>query len=98
MDQTTKRRVTIALILVSFLSAGALIMRYYTATPKDDGLSQDELQIITAGDRPKGDTTGFPPQGDMTDQEYGRMLQRLREEAAGQGAEPGSALHRIDDP
>lgn len=95
MDQTLKRRLILGLVVVSFLSSGALLARYFFAPPKAEPLTEEQRADMAAMRVEAFDPRNLPPQGDLTDQEYALMLMKLREEADKADAEPGSALRSI---
>lgn len=92
MDHALKRRLIIALVIVSFVSSGGMLARYYFAPAKAKPMTAEERANMAAMRIENYDPANLPPQGDLSDSEYALMLMKLREEANQSDAEPGSAL------
>ena len=93
MDHAAKRRLIIALVVVSFLSSGGLLARFYLKAPTGPAPTKDQQHALGAIPVESYDINNLPPQGDMSNKEYMLMLMRLREKADTSDVEPGSALH-----
>ncbi len=98
MQQSAKSRVILGFVVMSLLLAGVFIVRYFVVDPTNRGLTDEQREASGAVNTGSLDDIGYPPQGDMSDDEYGRLLHRLRAERDAVSAEPGSALRPIEEP
>jgi len=102
MEPAQKQKVMLFVAVVALIAAGVLIVRGLGSSGSGGAKELDEKarRGLSTATVSGFDSSALPPQGDMSDEEYARLLIKLREQAYEEAAgdvEPGAARKLQDD-